>query len=117
VHIDRGERPQFDGRDDPQTGVHHGQCGRCASGDPFRYLARWRAARAVGVPERRPWFSLRQPVYPQFAQQAEAVRHLSIRGHRLEDSPKPLPEIEELARTTNILKAFAAMAGSLIDGT
>ena len=61
------------------------------------------------------------PVVPRFAEQAEAVRHLSIWGiaYRypgLEDVPEPLPEIEELDRTIDMLKEFAAMAGSLIDG-
>ena len=61
------------------------------------------------------------PVFPRFAEQAEAVRHLSIWGiaYRypgLEDVPEPLPEIEELDRTIDMLKEFAAMAGSLIDG-
>jgi HEPN domain-containing protein len=47
------------------------------------------------------------PVYPQFARQAEAVRHLSIWGiaYRypgLEDAPEPLPEIEELDRIIDI---------------
>ena len=60
------------------------------------------------------------PVYPQFARQAEAVRHLSIWGiaYRypgLEDAPEPLPEIAELERMIIMLKEFAAMAGSLID--
>lgn len=61
------------------------------------------------------------PVFPRFAEQAEAVRYLSIWGiaYRypgLEDVPEPLPEIEELDRTIDMLKEFAAMAGSLIDG-
>ena len=48
------------------------------------------------------------PVYPQFARQAEAVRHLSIWGiaYRypgLEDAPEPLPEIEELERMITML--------------
>ena len=60
------------------------------------------------------------PVYPQFAGQAEAVRHLSIWGiaYRypgLEDAPEPLPEVEELARMIDMLKEFAAMASSLIN--
>ena len=62
-----------------------------------------------------------QPVYPQFARQAEAVRHLSVWGiaYRypgLEDAPEPLPEIEELERLIVTLKEFAAEAGGLIDG-
>jgi hypothetical protein len=61
------------------------------------------------------------PVYPQFARQAETVRHLSIWGiaYRypgLEDEPEPLPEIVELERIINMLRKFATMAGSLIDG-
>ena len=61
------------------------------------------------------------PVYPQFARQAETVRHLSIWGiaYRypgLEDAPEPLPEIEELERMLTMLQEFAAMAGRLIDG-
>jgi HEPN domain-containing protein len=49
------------------------------------------------------------PVYPQFAQQAEAVRHVSVWGiaYRypgLEDAPEPLPEIEELERMIGMLK-------------
>ena len=60
-------------------------------------------------------------VYPQFSRQAEAVRPLSIWGiaYRypgLEDAPEPLPEREELERMIDLLKEFAAMAGSLIDG-
>ena len=60
-------------------------------------------------------------VYPRFALQAEAVRHLSIWGiaYRypgLEDAPEPLPEIEALERTITMLMEFAAMAGTLIDG-
>jgi hypothetical protein len=61
-----------------------------------------------------------RPVYPQFAAQNEAVRHLSVWGiaYRypgLEDAPEPLPEIEELEQMINMLKEFAAMAGSLIE--
>ncbi len=62
------------------------------------------------------------PVYPQFAQQAASVRHLSVWGiaYRypgLEDAPEPLPEIEELdERMIHTLKEFAAMAGHLVDG-
>ena len=61
------------------------------------------------------------PVYPQFASQLEAVRHLSVWGiaYRypgLEDVPEPLPEIEELKRMITVLKEFAMMAGSLING-
>jgi len=60
------------------------------------------------------------PVYPQFARQAEIVRHLSIWGiaYRypgLEDAPEPLPDIEELERMIDMLKEFAAMAGSIMD--
>ena len=60
-------------------------------------------------------------VYPQFSRQAEAVRPLSIWGiaYRypgLEDAPEPLPEREELERMIDLLKEFAAKAGSLIDG-
>ena len=60
-------------------------------------------------------------VYPQFSRQAEAVRPLSIWGiaYRypgLEDAPEPLPEREELERMIDLLKEFAARAGSLIDG-
>ena len=60
-------------------------------------------------------------VYPQFALQAEAMRHLSIWGiaYRypgLEDAPEPLPELEELERTIGMLNEFAAMVRSLIDG-
>jgi HEPN domain-containing protein len=59
------------------------------------------------------------PVYPQFAGQAEAVRHLSIWGTAyrypgLEDAPEPLPEIEELEQTIDMLTEFAVMVGSLI---
>lgn len=61
------------------------------------------------------------PVYPQFAEQAEAVRHLSVWGiaYRypgLEDVPEPLPEIDELERMILALKEFAAEVGGLIDG-
>ena len=61
------------------------------------------------------------PVYPQFDQQAEAVRHLSVWGiaYRypgLEDAPEPLPEIDELERMIDMLTEFAAIAGILIDG-
>ena len=61
------------------------------------------------------------PVYPQFARQAEAARHVSIWGiaYRypgLEDAPEPLPEIEELERMIDLLTDFAAMARGLIDG-
>jgi HEPN domain-containing protein len=61
------------------------------------------------------------PVYPQFGRQADAVRRLSVWGiayryPSLEDVPEPLPEAEELERMINMLKEFAAMAGSLIDG-
>jgi HEPN domain-containing protein len=61
------------------------------------------------------------PIYPQFAGQAEAVRHLSIWGiaYRypgLEDAPEPLPEIEELERMINMLTEFATLVGCLIDG-
>jgi HEPN domain-containing protein len=59
------------------------------------------------------------PVYPQFAQQAEAVRHLSIWGvaYRypgLEDTPEPLPDIEELERMIAMLTDFAMVAGRLM---
>ncbi len=61
------------------------------------------------------------PVYPQFAQQAAAVCHVSVWGvaYRcpgLEDAPEPLPEIEELERMINLLKEFAIEVGSLVDG-
>jgi HEPN domain-containing protein len=61
------------------------------------------------------------PVYPQFAQQAAAVRHLSVWGiaYRypgLEDAPEPLPDIKELERMIHTLKEFAAAAGHLVDG-
>jgi HEPN domain-containing protein len=61
------------------------------------------------------------PVYPQFARQAEAVRRLSVWGTAyrypsLEDEPEPLPEIEELEQTIDMLAEFAAMVGSLTDG-
>ena len=60
------------------------------------------------------------PVYPQFAAQAEAVRHLSVWGvaYRypgLEDAPEPLPDIEELERMTTMLTEFAVMVGNLVD--
>jgi HEPN domain-containing protein len=60
------------------------------------------------------------PVYPQFAQRAEAVRHVSVWGiaYRypgLENAPEPLPEIEELERMIVTLKEFAAEVGSVID--
>jgi HEPN domain-containing protein len=60
------------------------------------------------------------PVYPQFAHQAETVRHLSIWGiaYRypgLEDEPEPLPEIAELERIVTMLTEFAATARSLTD--
>jgi HEPN domain-containing protein len=53
------------------------------------------------------------PVYPRFARQADAVRHLSVWGiaYRypgLEDAPEPLPEIEELQRMIVMLTEFAA---------
>jgi HEPN domain-containing protein len=61
------------------------------------------------------------PVYPRFAEQAAAVRHLSVWGiaYRypgLEDVPEPLPEIDELERMILTLKEFAAEVGGLIDG-
>jgi HEPN domain-containing protein len=61
------------------------------------------------------------PVYPQFAEQAEAVRHLSVWGMayrypNLEDAPEPLPEIDALERMILTLKEFAAEVGGLIDG-
>ena len=60
------------------------------------------------------------PVYPQFGDKAEAVRHLSIWGvaYRypgLEDAPEPLPGIEELNRMIDLLKDFAVLAERLID--
>jgi HEPN domain-containing protein len=60
------------------------------------------------------------PVYPQFSQQAEAVRHLSVWGiayryPSLEDAAEPLPEIDELEQMIDMLQEFAAMVGSLID--
>lgn len=60
-----------------------------------------------------------RPVYPQFAAQADAVRHISVWGiaYRypgLEDDPEPLPETEDLRRMIFLLKDFAAAAGSLI---
>jgi HEPN domain-containing protein len=60
------------------------------------------------------------PIYPQFAGQAEDVRHLSIWGiaYRypgLEDAPEPLPEVEELERMINMLTEFAALIGCLVD--
>ena len=60
------------------------------------------------------------PIYPQFARQAETVRHLSVWGTAyrypgLEDAPEPLPEIEELEQTIDMLTEFAALAGGLID--
>ena len=62
------------------------------------------------------------PVYPQFAAQAETVRHLSVWGiaYRypgLEDAPEPLPEPEELAQMIGMLTEFAAAARCLIDAT
>ena len=61
------------------------------------------------------------PVYPQFAQQAASVRHLSVWGiaYRypgLEDAPEPLPETDDLGRMIVMLTEFAAMVGCLIDG-
>jgi len=61
------------------------------------------------------------PVFPQFAEQAETVRHLSVWGiaYRypgLEDVPEPLPEIDELERMIDMLTKFSAIAGSLIGG-
>ena len=61
------------------------------------------------------------PVYRQFGDQAEAVRHLSVWGGAwrypgLEDAPEPLPEIEELERMIHMSTEFAAMVGGLIDG-
>jgi HEPN domain-containing protein len=58
------------------------------------------------------------PVYPQFAEQAEAVRHLSIWGiaYRypgLEDAPEPLPALEELQGMIDMLKEFAALTRGL----
>jgi HEPN domain-containing protein len=60
------------------------------------------------------------PLYPQFARQANALRHLSIWGiaYRypgLEDVLEPLPDIEELERMIDMLRVFAAMVGILID--
>jgi HEPN domain-containing protein len=60
------------------------------------------------------------PIYPQFAAQAEAVRHLSIWGiayryPSLEDAAEPLPEIAELERMIDLSREFAMMAGNLID--
>ncbi len=59
------------------------------------------------------------PVYPQFIQQAEAVRPLSIWGiayryPSLEDAPEPLPDSEELERSIAMLREFAELAHSLI---
>jgi HEPN domain-containing protein len=61
------------------------------------------------------------PIYPRFAQRAEAVRHLSVWGiaYRypgLEDVPEPLPEIDQLERMIVALKEFAAEVGGVIDG-
>jgi len=61
------------------------------------------------------------PVYPQFALQAEAVRHLSIWGvaYRypgLEDLLEPLPDIAEPEQMIEMLRDFAAQAGKLVDG-
>ncbi len=61
------------------------------------------------------------PVYPQFSQQADAVRHLSVWGiaYRypgLEDAPEPLPDIDELKRMIVTLTAFAADVSALIEG-
>jgi hypothetical protein len=60
------------------------------------------------------------PAYPQFARQAQAMRHLSIWGTAyrypgLEDTPEPLPEIEELEQTITMLTEFAGVVGRLID--
>ena len=60
------------------------------------------------------------PVYPQFAEQAGAVRHLSVWGiaYRypgLEDLPEPLPGMDELERMIVLMKEFLAEIGSLID--
>jgi hypothetical protein len=41
---------------------------------------------------------------------------IAYRYPGLEDAPEPLPEIEELERTIELLQEFAAAAGSLIDG-
>jgi HEPN domain-containing protein len=61
------------------------------------------------------------PIYPRFAQRAEAVRYLSVWGiaYRypgLEDVPEPLPEIDQLERMIVALKEFAAEVGGVIDG-
>ncbi len=60
------------------------------------------------------------PVYPQFAESAEALRHLSVWGiayryPALEDTPEPLPDVAELEQMILRLKAFATQVESLID--
>jgi HEPN domain-containing protein len=59
------------------------------------------------------------PIYPQFAEPAEAVRPLSVWGiayryPALEEVPEPLPEIGELERMILRVKAFAGEVEGLI---
>lgn len=61
------------------------------------------------------------PIFPQFAEPAEAVRHLSVWGiayryPTLEDAPEPLPEVGELERMLHLVEAFADNVEGLIDG-
>lgn len=61
------------------------------------------------------------PIFPQFSEQAEALRRVSVWGiaYRypgLEDVPEPLPDPEELQRMIALVQAFAAMAARLIEG-
>lgn len=60
------------------------------------------------------------PIFPQFAERANAVRHISIWGiaYRypgLEDAPEPLPDSVELERMIGQLTEFAADVRRVIE--
>ena len=61
------------------------------------------------------------PVFPQFAEQAEAVRHLSVWGvaYRypgLEEVAEPLPTEDELRVMTALLQEFCVEVSYLVAG-